>query len=62
MMLKNICPQCGYSTPETQDWLGEDMIFCQKIAQAGHTIKIDTQLSMELHHLGTFAFNSDVLD
>jgi len=49
-------------TPETQDWLGEDMIFCQKIAQAGHTIKIDTHLSMELHHLGTFAFNSDVLD
>lgn len=49
-------------TPETQDWLGEDMIFCQKMAQAGYTVKIDTQLSMELHHLGTFAFNSDLLD
>jgi len=20
MQLKNICPTCGYSTPETQDW------------------------------------------
>ena len=50
----------GWS-PETNDHLGEDMIFCQKMAQAGHTVKIDTQLSMELRHLGLWAFGPDLL-
>jgi len=50
----------GWS-PETNDHLGEDMIFCQKIAQAGYTIKVDTQLSMETLHLGTYAFGPDLL-
>lgn len=49
-------------TPESNDWLGEDMIFCQKMAQAGHTIKIDTQLSMEMRHLGTWAFGPDLIE
>lgn len=48
-------------TQESHDYLGEDMIFCQKMAQAGYQVKIDTLLSMELHHLGTFAFNVDLL-
>ena len=47
--------------PQTTDHLGEDMIFCQKIAQAGYTIKVDTQLSMETLHLGTYAFGPDLL-
>jgi len=51
----------GWS-PESNDFLGEDMILCQKIAQAGHTIKIDTVLSQELRHLGTWAFGPDLLD
>jgi hypothetical protein len=50
----------GWS-PETNDHLGEDMIFCQKIAQAGYTIKVDTQLSMETLHLGTYAFGPNLL-
>lgn len=48
-------------TPESNDWLGEDMIFCQKIAEAGHEILVDTQLSLELRHLGTWAFGPNVL-
>jgi hypothetical protein len=48
-------------TPESNDHLGEDMIFCQKMAQQGHTVKIDTHLSMEMRHLGTWAFGPDLL-
>jgi hypothetical protein len=48
-------------TPESNDHLGEDMIFCQKMAAKGHTVKVDTVLSMELRHLGTWAFGPDLL-
>lgn len=51
----------GWS-PESNDFLGEDMILCQKIASLGHTIKVDTMLSQELRHLGTWAFGPDLLD
>jgi hypothetical protein len=51
----------GWS-PESNDHLGEDMILCQKMAQAGYTVKIDTNLSMELRHLGTWAFGPELLD
>jgi hypothetical protein len=49
-------------TPSSNDFLGEDMYLCQKITAAGYSIKIDTMISQELHHLGTFAFNIDVLN
>jgi hypothetical protein len=48
-------------TPETNDWLGEDMHFCQKITEAGHKIYIDTVLSMETRHMGTWAFGPDLI-
>ena len=48
-------------TPEHNDWLGEDMRLCQKITKAGYTIKVDTALSTELRHLGTWAFGPDLL-
>jgi hypothetical protein len=48
-------------TPESNDHLGEDMIFCQKMAAKGHTVKVDTVLSMEMRHLGTWAFGPDLL-
>jgi len=48
-------------TPESNDHLGEDMIFCQKMAQAGYTVKVDTQLSMEMRHLGTWAFGPELI-
>jgi hypothetical protein len=49
-------------SPQSNDFLGEDMYLCQKIGAAGYTIKIDTALSQDLHHLGTYAFNVDLLD
>ena len=49
-------------SPESNDFLGEDMYLCQKMANAGYTVKVDTVLSQEMHHLGTYAFNVDLLD
>lgn len=49
-------------TPDSNDWLGEDMILCQKINNLGYSIKIDTLLSTELRHLGTWAFGPNMLD
>jgi hypothetical protein len=47
--------------PESNDWLGEDMTFCKKLAAVGHKIKVDTILSKELRHLGTWAFGPDLI-
>lgn len=47
--------------PLSQDWLGEDINFCKKIINAGYKIYVDTQLSMETLHMGTYAFNADLL-
>jgi hypothetical protein len=49
-------------SPESNDFLGEDMYLCQKINAAGYTIKVDTSLSQEMHHLGTYAFNAELLN
>jgi uncharacterized protein YacL (UPF0231 family) len=49
-------------TEESNDHLGEDMDFCMKMAKAGYTIKVDTNLSMEMRHLGTWAFGPDLID
>jgi GT2 family glycosyltransferase len=49
-------------TEESNDHLGEDMDFCMKMAEAGYQLKVDTQLSMETRHLGTWAFGPDLLD
>jgi hypothetical protein len=49
-------------TEESNDHLGEDMDFCMKMAEAGYTVKVDTNLSMEMRHLGTWAFGPDLLD
>ena len=50
----------GWS-PASNEFLGEDMILCQKIAEVGHEIKIDTVLSQELRHLGTWGFGPDLI-
>lgn len=49
-------------TPESNDFLGEDMTFWQKVNKAGYKIKVDTLLSRELRHLGTYAFGHNDLD
>lgn len=48
-------------TPKSNDWLGEDMMFCQKIARTNRQIFVDTQLSLEMRHLGTWAFGPTIL-
>jgi hypothetical protein len=47
--------------PDSNDFLGEDMILCRKIAATGRSVKIDTILSQELRHLGTWAYGPDLL-
>jgi len=49
-------------SPESNDFLGEDMYLCQKLAAAGYPVKIDTHLSHELRHLGTYGFGPNDLD
>lgn len=51
----------GWS-PESNDFLGEDMILCQKLASLDYKIKVDTLLSQELRHLGTWGFGPDLLN
>lgn len=49
-------------SPASNDFLGEDMYLCQKLAAAGYPIKVDTALSQELRHLGTYGFGPDDLN
>lgn len=42
----------------SQDFLGEDMYLCQKLNAAGYEIKVDTLLSQELYHMGTYGFSA----
>jgi len=48
-------------TEESNDHLGEDMDFCMKMKKAGYEVKVDTHLSMELRHMGTWAFGPDLI-
>lgn len=45
----------------TNDWLGEDMILCEKISSLGIEMYVDTLLTHEIRHLGTFAFGPEML-
>ncbi len=49
-------------TPASNDFLGEDMYLCQKIAALGYTVKVDTVLSQELRHLGTYGFGPEDIE
>jgi hypothetical protein len=49
-------------TPDSNDHLGEDMILCNKITNAGYKIYVDTVLSMETRHMGTWAFGPDLIE
>jgi hypothetical protein len=51
-----------FRSPESNDFLGEDMILCQKMADVGYEIKIDTVLSQELRHLGTWGFGPELIE
>ena len=47
---------------DSNDWLGEDMILCEKIRSLGIDLFVDTLLSNEIRHLGTYAFGPKMLD
>jgi hypothetical protein len=47
---------------KSKDHLGEDFNLCKKITNLGYKLKVDTMLSRELRHLGTYAFSHKDLD
>lgn len=42
--------------PTTNDHVGEDFTFCYNAAKLGYRILVDNDLSLNIQHLGTFAF------
>lgn len=47
--------------PEANDYLGEDINFCQAVRAKGYKIFVDDILSRQLNHLGTFAFGHELV-
>ena len=41
---------------DTKDWFGEDFILQDKIQKVGYEIFVDTMLSMEIKHIGVYAY------
>lgn len=41
---------------DTQDWYGEDFVLLHKLRNNNHKIYVDTILSMDIKHVGTYAF------
>jgi hypothetical protein len=41
---------------ETKDWHGEDFLLQKKLRDRGYEIHIDTLLSMEIKHVGLYAY------
>ena len=44
---------------ETQDWSGEDFNLLKKLRKKKYKIFIDTMLSMDIKHIGLYAFGKD---
>jgi len=44
---------------DTQDWFGEDFILQDKLIKLGYDINIDTLLSMDIKHMGIYAFGTN---
>jgi hypothetical protein len=43
---------------DTQDWFGEDFILQDKLIKLGYDINIDTLLSIDIKHMGIYAFGT----
>lgn len=43
---------------DTKDWYGEDFNLLEKLRNQGHDVFIDTVLSMDIKHLGIYAFGN----
>ena len=41
---------------DTQDWYGEDFVLLHKLRNNNYKIYVDTLLSMDIKHVGTYAF------
>ena len=44
---------------DTQDWYGEDFMLLTKLRLNGFNVYIDTILSMDIKHLGIYAFGNN---
>lgn len=44
-------------SPKSNDYLGEDMNFCQSLTGADFQIYVDCDLSQQIYHIGSAAFN-----
>ena len=47
--------------PESDDYLGEDINFCNMARDKGYKIMVDDVISRQLSHLGQFAFGHDLV-
>lgn len=48
--------------PKTKDWGGEDFTLFKKLNGVGIQLKVDTNLSNEIYHIGTFAYGKNLED
>lgn len=46
--------------PTDQGWQGEDFTLFKKLNKTGNQVKIDTNLSNEIYHIGTFAYGKNL--
>lgn len=48
--------------PDSNDYLGEDMNFCQKVIETGYVVAVDCDASREIFHIGSTAFSWKQVD
>jgi hypothetical protein len=48
--------------PGTKNWVGEDVLFCERAREAGMHVYVDHDLSKECGHVGAFTFTLDHVD
>jgi hypothetical protein len=46
--------------PKTKDWGGEDFTLFKKLNGTGLQLKVDTNLSNEIYHIGTYAYGKNL--
>jgi hypothetical protein len=46
--------------PKTEDWGGEDFTLFKKLNKLGYQVKVDTNLSNEIYHIGAYAYGKNL--
>jgi hypothetical protein len=46
--------------PKSEDWGGEDFTLFKKLNKLGYQVKVDTNLSNEIYHIGTYAYGKNL--